>query len=122
MKKLLLLLSLIAITYLLEVAARDLVKVGANDQGASFYVWKDSINRKRNIVWWRSETVFYDANGNLTIHGIADNSGDCNLMNRRIQKFYDQITGEIENIPTKLFSCPPESICLSMLEYVCSQK
>ena len=44
MRKLLLLLGLIAIAYPLEVSARDLVKVGENTQGASFYVWKDSIN------------------------------------------------------------------------------
>ena len=55
MRKLLLLLGLIAI-YPLEVSARDLVKVvQSNDNRATYYVWRDSIDKRGNIVYWTDE-------------------------------------------------------------------
>jgi hypothetical protein len=122
MKKLFLLLGLVTvIAYPLEVSARDLVKVGQNDAG-TYYVWKDSIRKNGNIVWWRDERVLYSANGKLEEHVIADFSGDCKNMTLRLQKSYDQITGEKRLKATELFSAPPESVAYSKLEYVCSSK
>lgn len=122
MKKLLLMLGLIAIAYPLEVSARDLVRLGETNDGRADYVWQDSIRRNGNIVWWRNERVKYGSDGRLEEHLIADFSGDCQNMTSRLQKLYDQITGESFLKPGALRSNPPESIGFVTIKYVCSQK
>jgi hypothetical protein len=122
MKKLLLMLGLIAIAYPLEVSARDLVEVAESSEGATFYVWRDSIRKNRNIVWWREETVLYGTDGRLEDHFIADKSGDCVNMASRVQKLYNQISGEKYLKPQNLISHAPRSVGYSLLEYVCSSK
>jgi hypothetical protein len=122
MKKLLLLLGLIAIAYPLEVSARDLVRVSLRKDGAVFYVWRDSIRKNGDIVWWREELVRYGTDGHLEEHFIADNSGDCRNMASRVQKSYNQISGGQKLKPGDLYAFPPGSIGYSLLEYVCSSK
>jgi hypothetical protein len=121
-KKLLILLALAISAYPLEVSARDLVRVGENSQGVSYYVWRDSIRKKGNIVWWRDESVRYDANGVLDYYFVTDNSGDCRNMASRVQKSYDSITGEQSLKSGRLLSYTPGSTGFFILEYVCSQK
>jgi hypothetical protein len=74
MKQLLLLLGLIAISYPLEVSARDLVKMGETHDGRADYVWQDSIRRNGNIVWWRNERVKYGAldQPNLEVKKVSE--------------------------------------------------
>lgn len=123
MKKLLLMLGLIAIAYPLEVSARDLVEVAESSRtGAKVYVWRDSIRKNRNIVWWREEMVLYGTDGRLEEHYIVDQSGDCVNIASRWQRFYDQISGEQDLKPRNLISYPPGSIGYDVLKYVCSQK
>lgn len=123
MKKLLLLIGLIAIAYPLEVSARDLVEVAGNSQtGSTYYVWRDSIRKNRNFVWWREEMVRYGTDRQLTDHFIVDKSGDCTNMASRIQKLYNQISGEKNLRPQELNFHAPQSIGYVLLEYVCSSK
>ena len=122
MKKLLLLLGLIAIAYPLEVSARDLVRLGERQSGAVDYIWQDSINKKGNFVWWRAEKVRHGKDGRLEEHLIADFSGDCKNMSSRVQKLYDQVTGESFLKPGELSFDPPESVGFTMLKYACSSK
>jgi hypothetical protein len=93
MRKLLILLGLIEIAYPLEISARDLVDVAGNSNGATYYVWRDSIRKNGDIVWWREEMVRYGADGSLEDHYISDKSGDCRNMAYRVQKLYNQISG-----------------------------
>jgi hypothetical protein len=116
MKQLLLLLGLIAIAYPLEVSARDLVRVADDRDGVSYYVWKDSIDKRGKIVWWRDEEVYYDNDGNLKKHFISDYSGDCQSMSMRVQKFYNQITGESALKSGQLRSPAPQTPAYSILK------
>ena len=121
MKKLLLLIGLIAIAYPLEVSARDLVRVASDSRG-TYYIWQDSLRRNGNIVWWTDEFVRYGINSKLEEHYSRENSGDCKNRTRRIQKISDYITGENFSKPRQLEILTPESVAYSILEYVCSSK
>ena len=123
MRKLLLLLGLIAIAYPLELSARDLVKViQSKDNRDTYYVWRDSIDKRGNIAYWTDEFVRYGINSKLEEHYSRENSGDCKNRTRRIQKISDYITGENFSKPRQLEILTPESVAYSILEYVCSSK
>ena len=99
--------------YTQELSARDLVKVVEAEDGVIDYVWRDSINKKGKIVWWRTERVRYSADGNLKTHLVVDFSGDCSTMSYRIQRVHNQISGEKILTPKRLVSASLESVGFS---------
>ena len=122
MKKLLAFLALIAITYPSTAMARELVEVSTSTDGTKTYVWRDTIRRANNFVWWTEEHILYGAAGKLNTHDIVDYSGDCSQGIYRILKDKNVLTGRVNATPDAQSEIvTPGSVGETVLNYVCGK-